>query len=192
MGKRKSIKTNINDIVDYWFSKIDEDELSVDKMEACERCWRCGCERNLQRCHIVPDSLGGEDKPSNLILLCKRCHADGPNVSDPDIMLDWIKSYRVPFYDTFWSILGQKEYEFMYGKSVVDELKSLGITDSDEIKEKFTTINKELKNKASIHFGQPYFNTATVAGLYRMFLKKLAKDMGKELSVHKINYNWWI
>ena len=26
-------------------------------------------------------------------MLCKRCHADGPNVTDPEIMWDWIKAY---------------------------------------------------------------------------------------------------
>lgn len=192
MSNRKTIKTSINDIVHYWFSRIDEDELSVDAAEAHERCWRCGCERNLERCHIVPDSLGGKDEPSNLVLLCKRCHADGPNVTDQDIMWDWIKAYRVPFYDTFWSILGQKEYEFIYKKSVVQELEDLGISDPDEIKEKFNFINKELVKEASIHFGQPYFNTTTVAGMYRMFLKRIAKELGKELPPFKMKYNWWM
>lgn len=116
MSNRKNIKTSVHDIVDYWFKRVDESDLSVDMAEAHERCWRCGCERNLERCHIVPDSLGGKDEPSNLVLLCKRCHADGPNVADEEIMWDWTKSYRVPFYDTFWSILGQKEYAFIYKK----------------------------------------------------------------------------
>lgn len=190
--KREAIKTNINEIVDYWFKRIDEDELSVDAAEAHERCWRCGCQRNLQRCHIVPASLGGKDEASNLVLLCKRCHADGPNVADEEIMWDWIKSYRVPFYDTFWSILGQKEYEFIYKKTVVQELEDLGIKEPDEIKKKFMEINKKLKHKAGVHFGQPYFNTATVAGLYRMFLKELANELGKEISCRKTAYSWWI
>ena len=153
MSNRKTIKTSIDDIVRYGFRRVDESELSVDAAEAHERCWRCGCERNLERCHIVPDSLGGKDEPSNLVLLCKRCHADGPNVTDLDIMWDWIKAYRVPFYDTFWSILGQKEYEFIYKKTVIQELEDLGITEPEEIKEKFAYINKELVKEASIHFG---------------------------------------
>ena len=56
--KRKPIKTKIPEIVNYWFSRIDESDFSVDAAEAHERCWRCGCKRNLERCHIVPDSLG--------------------------------------------------------------------------------------------------------------------------------------
>ena len=32
--------------------------------------------------------------------------------------------------------------------------------------------------KASVHFGQPYLNTATMAGLYRMMLKEMAASYG--------------
>ena len=31
-----------------------------------------GCERNLQRCHIIPDSLGGKDEPANIVLVTPR------------------------------------------------------------------------------------------------------------------------
>ena len=121
MGKRKGIKTNIHEIVAYWSKHQDECGLSVDWAEAHERCWRCGCENKLERAHIIPDSIGGKDEPSNFVLLCKRCHADGPNVKDPEIMWDWIRAYGVPFYNTFWGILGRKEYQFIYGYSVPEE-----------------------------------------------------------------------
>ncbi len=91
--EREIIKTSKKEIVDYWFSKVDESGLSVDAAEAHERCWRCGCERSLERCHIIPASLGGEDKPSNLVLLCRRCHLENPNVLDPEIMWDWLRAY---------------------------------------------------------------------------------------------------
>ena len=45
---------------------------------------------------IVPDSLGGEDTPSNFVILCKRCHLDNPNVADPEVMWDWLRAYSVP------------------------------------------------------------------------------------------------
>ena len=102
MSKRTSIKTTISQAVDYWSKRIDECGLSVDWSEAYTHCWRCGCEKNLERCHIIPDSLGGEDAPHNIVLLCKRCHVDGPNVTDPEIMWDWIRAYGVPLYETFW------------------------------------------------------------------------------------------
>ena len=136
MGNRSSIKTTIEQAVRYWSKHIDESDLSVDWEEADHVCWRCGCSRNLQRCHIVPDSLGGEDRPENIVLLCARCHADGPNVADADIMWDWIKAYKVTFYDTFWNIMGRKEYEFIYGKNIIKEFEELferaGIIEDEE------------------------------------------------------------
>ncbi len=84
MSNRKPIKTTSKEIVEYWDSRIDETELSIDFAEAEERCWRCAYKSKLHRCHIIPDSLGGEDTPSNLVLLCRRCHIEAPNIKDKD------------------------------------------------------------------------------------------------------------
>lgn len=97
----RTIKTTIAEAVDYWSRHQSECGLSVDWAEAHERCWRCGCERDIERCHIVPDALGGPDAPENIVLLCKRCHAEWPNVKDPEIMWDWLKAYAVPFMIRF-------------------------------------------------------------------------------------------
>ena len=179
----RTIKTTIRQAIDYWSGYVDECDLSVDWAEADTHCWRCGCEKHLQRCHIIPHSLGGKDAPENIVLLCKRCHAEGPNVTDPEIMWDWIKSYKVPLYETFWQIQGMKEYEFIYGKKVSQEINEIltqcGKSRSDKDVEAFiinciTSVSKE----AIKHFGQPYFNTVTMAGLYRMMLKSLAAEYG--------------
>lgn len=168
--KRYNIKSKNHEIVEYWFSKVDECGLSVDAAEAHERCWRCGYEASLERCHIIPDSLGGEDTPSNLVLLCHRCHLENPNVTDPEIMWDWIRAYGTPFYDTFWILQGMKEYKFIYGKSFEEEWKEREI---DNI-EKFTKLfNEELK-KTTFHYGHSYINSATIAGVMRIVLKKYA------------------
>ena len=125
---REQIRTTIPEIVDYWVKHADESELSVDFAESHERCWRCGCRRRLERCHIVPDSLGGEDTPSNFVILCRRCHLDNPNVADPEIMWDWLRAYGVPLYDTFWTIQGMDEYKKIYGVSVMEEFRSRGLS----------------------------------------------------------------
>lgn len=165
--KRKNIKCNYQEIVDYWFSRVDECGLSVDAAEAHVRCWRCGHERGLERCHIVPSSLGGSDEPSNLVLLCKRCHLENPNVSDPEIMWDWIRAYGTVFYDTFWTIQGLKEYEFIYKKSLEEELEAKRINHENFEK----IIKEEIKNTLH-HFGDPYMNKATIAGVIRIALKR--------------------
>lgn len=43
----------------------------------------------LERAHIVPKSLGGDDDVSNFLLLCKRCHEDAPDTSERAAMLAW-------------------------------------------------------------------------------------------------------
>lgn len=201
MNKREHIKTPLSEIIAYWERRVDECGLSVDWAEAESHCWRCGCERNLERCHIVPDSLGGKDEPSNLVLLCKRCHAEGPNVTDPEIMWDWIRAYGVPFYETFWPIRGMKEYQFIYRKTIRQELAYIltcaGVApDSEEATEVTEEYMQKMCQQASSHFTQPYFNTATIAGLYRMLLKALAQKYGVPFPAPSENESaprtpWW-
>lgn len=161
------IRTKKGEIADYWFNIVDESGLSVDASEAIERCWRCGYKARLERCHIIPKSLGGSDSANNLVLLCKRCHIENPNINDPEIMWDWIRAYGTPFYDTFWVIEGMKEYEFIYGKSFEDEIK-----DREVFKWKVDEILAEVFKKTSIHYGHPHLNRATLAGIIRMALKQ--------------------
>ena len=169
----------------YWFSRVDESGLSADASEAHERCWRCGYKHRLERCHIIPHSLGGRDEPANLVLLCKRCHAEGPNVADPEIMWDWIKASGTQLYDTFWNIEGMREYELIYGKSAESELQDLGIYGDQGLlsREELNILSEKyarpLMEKISTHYGQPYLNRATVAGICRMVIKEIAREHGK-------------
>ena len=176
MPNRKNIKTTREQIVAYWADHVSEAGLSIDFSEAQERCWRCGCQRSLERCHIVPDSLGGVDTASNLVLLCKRCHLDNPNTADPEIMWDWLHAYAVPFYDTFWTIQGMEEYKKIYSVSFSDELKARGVTEQDQ-KELEAILQQQLA-RTSYHFGDPHLNIATLAGLYRMTLKEFDRMHG--------------
>lgn len=192
MTKRKPIKTTIKDAIEYWKYLVDEEDLSVDWSEADTHCWRCGYQKNLIRCHIIPDSLGGEDAPSNIVLLCKRCHSEGPNVNDKDIMWDWIKAYRVPFYDTFWYIVGSREYQFIYKKTLSDEISDILKAanedfDYKKVEEILLEIRKSINKEGSIHFGQPYFNAATIAGLYRITLKRFAETYNVKFPIESDN-----
>lgn len=178
MADDKRIRTTKKQIVEYWEQYVDESSLSIDFAEAGERCWRCGCKRNLERCHIIPQSLNGEDVPSNFVLLCSRCHLDNPNVADPEVMWDWLRAYKVSFYDTFWIVQGMKEYEKIYGKSFKEELKARKIDESDS--GEIYDIMKEQVSKASYHFGDPHLNVATLAGIIRMTIKEYDKRHGRE------------
>lgn len=175
--KRKSIKTSKKEIVEYWESKQDECGLGVDWAEAEERCWRCGYKRRLQRCHIIPDSLGGKDEPSNLVLLCERCHIDAPNVESETFMWDWIRANGTSFYDTFWNIRAQKEYEFIYNKTFMEELKERDIVSPRDY-EIFWSLPI---GKSVNHFAHPWRNDSTNAGLLRMRLETYDKKYKDKL-----------
>lgn len=95
-------------------------------------------------------------------------------------MFDWIKAHRNGCTHDYWLEAGMKEYEFIYGKSIEDEisavLKDIGIS-GIEYEQEALKLLKLLTNEASVnaifHFGQTYFNTATTAGLFRIALKEL-------------------
>lgn len=187
MRQSKEIKTTIDQIVEHWSQRILDGKITVCIDEAYTCCWRCGSERKLQRCHIVPASRGGKDDPSNLVLLCEDCHKEGPNVDDPKIMWDWLMAYKMPFLDMFRSYQGLREYEFIYKKTVEQELRDIFNRLGSEVNE---NVFEDLKRnaeaafaKTSTHFGQPYGNAATTAGIYRMALKSLAAEYGVDFPI---------
>ena len=102
------------EIIAYWETRVYDEDVAVDWHDAHERCWRCGYERKLEFCHIVPKSLGGGLAPDNMVLLCGDCHIEGPNVSDSDAMWRWIKATNVGSYDTYWNLRAQEEYKRIF------------------------------------------------------------------------------
>ena len=72
MSERAAIRTSKKECVECWSKRIKETEVGTDWDLAEKRCWRCGKETELQRCHLIPDSLGGKDEASNIVLLCDK------------------------------------------------------------------------------------------------------------------------
>ena len=178
--KRRQNETSIWEIADYWSGIVDESDLSVDWAEAEERCWRCGSVKELARCHIVPHSLGGGDEPSNYVILCHQCHEEGPNVSDPEIMWDWLMAYSCNHYDIFWQIEAEHEYARIYQRTINDDL--LFLEQSGKVdKEELEAAIADAFRRSTKHFGQGMPNKATMAGVFRMTLKNLAVSMGVTL-----------
>lgn len=150
------------EIADYWSRNQDECGLSVDWAEAEELCWRCAHRRKLQRCHVVPRSLGGSEQASNLVLLCGQCHAEAPNVADPEFMWIWLRAHAVDCYGTYWQIRGWREYEFIYGKKPFE-----GVKDHEAlILRAYACLEQRIK-QVSTHWGQGKLNPATIAWLLR-------------------------
>jgi 5-methylcytosine-specific restriction endonuclease McrA len=100
------------EVFDYWKNVFPSKGVFIDWGEPS--CWACGHFWNgkydvtnskasmqqiykawerapLQRCHIIPRSLGGSSDPSNLYLMCAECHDLAPNTTEPEIFFAWVK-----------------------------------------------------------------------------------------------------
>ena len=99
-------------IFDYWKDRLGQLGFVIDWGEpSCWACrfhygtkydikrsdvgWdtilHCWSKIPLQRCHIIPRSLGGTDDVSNLFLMCRECHDLAPNTSIPAIFFEWAR-----------------------------------------------------------------------------------------------------
>lgn len=165
----KRIKTSKQEIATFWQDRIESDAISITYKQATTHCWRCGVKKRLDRCHILADALGGEDTPGNFVLLCKHCHFDNPNISNMDIVWDWLKAYQLHEGETFWFQQGLREFHYIYGKTLDEELLTLGYNNRDTFEIAF---QKQLQH-VTHHFGQPRNNRATVAGAMKLALKSL-------------------
>jgi HNH endonuclease len=153
--------TTHREIVNYWSANASECGLSVDWADAEKRCWRCAQGRQLQRCHIIPRALEGTESPSNLVLLCAQCHAEAPNVADPEFMWVWLRAHAASFYETYWHERGFREYEFIFGESPFKDLLT------EEALPLFRNALENYMRKASTHWGQGKLNPATIAWVMR-------------------------
>lgn len=154
--RQRQAKQWVKDAVAYWEERVYEGDIGCDWNEADVRCWRCGYLRSCQRCHIVPQSLGGTDDVSNIIPLCADCHDEMPNVSDPTEIWRWIKADHGVLHDTYWTIRAAREAGLT--------AKQFATLDASKLDSLFA-------EHCSHHFGQLHgrarLNTATLAWVMR-------------------------
>lgn len=163
------MKTTHDEIADYWSHHQDESGLSVDWAEAKELCWRCAQGRQLQRCHIVPRSLGGSESPSNLVLLCSQCHSEAPNVSDPEFMWVWLRAHAASLYGTYWHERALTEFKFIYGHPPFIDIK-----DYESFTSTYAKSIKKYFDQSGTHWGQGGANPSTIAWILRQVELEIA------------------
>lgn len=94
----------------------------------------------LERCHIIPRSLGGSDNPENLFLLCRECHDDAPDITSKKFFLMWAE--KTPHcVSTFFKRLDELCALYL----PTTEIEQLGKTISSK------EFNEWLKKNAGIH-----------------------------------------
>ncbi len=93
---RKVIPVEKEEKYDEWISDNSDKGL--------KRIWDSKTSKHyLNRAHIKPKMLGGEDKPENLFLICEQCHKNSPDISDYRMFLSYIYDYRTN-KDSGWLI----------------------------------------------------------------------------------------
>lgn len=132
---------------------------------------------DLNRCHIVPRSLGGEDVPSNLFLMCETCHLESPDTSNPYNFMRWVYNRRNSY------CMGRLSLRSAY-ELLDNELKSRGLDTSLEeilkmILEKDPDFDwRSFKQYVNDHVGQHGFETKRVSlinGYVDWFLHSLVE-----------------
>jgi len=132
-------------------------------------CWACGLWDGsewdgaydeaawLERCHLVPESLGGPNCSDNLVLLYERCHREMPNVDDRAGALEWIRTHKERTVDR-----------------LVAEVRRL-CPDAEERLARveptaFVEARECRREEAIVHFGEGRMSEATFAWIYAQAL----------------------
>ena len=110
---------------------------------------------NLQRCHIVPGQLGGEDKPENLFLLCPSCHCSSPDTTNPDTFIRWVYRARkdhccgMPSSERIFANINQE----LDDRGLPDIVTILRVADFSDKKEEVEKIVNEIGKNISANIG---------------------------------------
>jgi 5-methylcytosine-specific restriction endonuclease McrA len=169
---RHRIRTKKAEIARYWLGTSTGLERLPDncaiggELEPC--CFACGFDAvrhdvsaegwdgwetaALDRCHLVPRTLGGDESPSNLVLLCRRCHRDAPNVGHPTYMLRWIAE-REPHFAHRWTFI-ESVYERADLRGTINTFSTAELNESDRL------LRDLLRNWTGSHGG--YVTDATL------------------------------
>lgn len=165
----KKVKEWVVQSICYWSERIPEEDIGVDWGDgtAENHCWRCGCKRSLQKCHIVPKSLGGLDDPSNIIPLCAMCHDEAPNVDDPNEMWNWIKEDHGSLNNLFWINKGFEKVNLTEVQKKLISKKS----------KRFIEITKKVLNRTGTHFGQHSGGSRTTVSTWAWVIRESFKEL---------------
>lgn len=90
----------------------------------------------LNRCHIKPNALGGEDSPENLFLMCEECHALSPDTVNRAAFFRWVYDRNQRY------VSGRMSGREVYNR-INEELNRRGFPDLVQC---FTLLEDKLKN----------------------------------------------
>lgn len=139
-------------------------------------CYACGrAHKNLTKCHIVPHGLGGSEDPSNMFLMCGRCHDANPDTVHPRLFFNWVKTVGHWMDQDMQSFL--RPMQSYMSELSKEELAYLQVAQDAQRKGYDVTPRLDKAFELSIPVAGGY-SWATKAGLYTLCMV----DLGRELS----------
>lgn len=151
-------------IRDYWFSLNQLFNFRIDYEDALSICWKCTKYKTLEECHIIPKSLGGLNDPSNLVLLCKDCHKQNPNVNDKEYYINWLTKSK-----NWFGFYGTSETVEILKEVILENLNTFSVHEFNH------SVFKDLLKNCSSHFGEGT-NRETKKYLLIEYFKKVNQD----------------
>ena len=149
--------------IDDWISKhcvSDDEEANL------ARIWNSKETRHeLNRCHIIPGALGGEDAPHNLFLMCEDCHVLSPDTKYPSSFFKWVLERRKQMLWGTWSpnyVMEQVDSLLMrdYGIGLIDLLTRIHELGGDN---SISDLQEFMRDRVGTHGVKIVESTAMVA-----------------------------
>jgi hypothetical protein len=122
----------------HWNGRYDP--KNADNISECRRAWD---QIPLEKAHIIPKARGGENTPSNLILLCKDCHTKAPDVIYPEYMIRWCLSKASYHTELFVSLQEANITELPTGSEME---RALSICGTHGLKIKYSSFAYALRH----------------------------------------------
>jgi hypothetical protein len=115
--------------------------------------WTKAGNNGLERCHIIPHSLGGSNTVDNFVLLCKKCHDLSPDIADSQFLFDWMKNCPRSFFGSHWTEVALWNNFFSsLTQKIPDEVAAWSAMDftkqQEELEKTFDSVS------SSSHFGK--------------------------------------
>ena len=133
---------------------------------SCENKWNNAY--GIERAHITPYSLGGENIPLNYLILCPKCHMEAPDIKDRRIVLNWCNSHKFWLNDIVTDVTNITK-QSIYTPKTEDEIE--WVNNILEGYMKGTLLGNELqkwfKDNATTHFGVGMKTSTFVEGVYK-------------------------
>jgi hypothetical protein len=116
----------------------------------------------LERAHILAESIGGSPDVENFLLLCRQCHRDAPMTNTPNLLLNWARNRES------WLSRSARECSLA--------IKRIGIAEEDLQNIRWHEISKDFKahllhRQFSIHPHSSDISGDTVALILKDFLE---------------------